>query len=140
MRTLKRALIGSIIGFLSLVSRGPLLAADVGVSVSVGQPGFYGRIDIGDFPRPDLVFAQPVIISPVVGVVRAPIYLNVPPGHAKDWGKHCHKYNACGDRVYFVQNHWYDTVYVPHYETRHGKSKGAPGNEHPGKGKGKDKH
>jgi hypothetical protein len=22
-------------------------AADVGVSVSVGQPGFYGRIDIG---------------------------------------------------------------------------------------------
>ena len=29
----------------------PALATDVGVSVSVGQPGFYGRIDIGSLPR-----------------------------------------------------------------------------------------
>ena len=28
----------------------PALAADVGVSISIGQPGFYGHIDIGDFP------------------------------------------------------------------------------------------
>jgi hypothetical protein len=27
-------------------------ASDVGVSISVGQPGFYGRIDIGDYPAP----------------------------------------------------------------------------------------
>jgi hypothetical protein len=25
----------------------PAVAADVGVSVSVGQPGFYGRVDVG---------------------------------------------------------------------------------------------
>ena len=25
-------------------------AANAGISISVGQPGFYGRIDIGDFP------------------------------------------------------------------------------------------
>ena len=31
------------------------LAADVGVSVNVGQPGFYGRIEIGDAPRPRLL-------------------------------------------------------------------------------------
>ena len=31
-----------------------------------------------------------------------PIYLHVPPGHAKNWRKHCHKYNACGQPVYFV--------------------------------------
>jgi hypothetical protein len=37
--------------------------------------------------------------------VRAPvqpIYLHVPPGHAKDWRKHCRKYDACGQPVYFV--------------------------------------
>ena len=31
---------------------GTAVAADVGVSVTVGQPGFYGTIDIGNFPRP----------------------------------------------------------------------------------------
>ena len=31
-------------------------AADVGVSVSIGQPGFYGRIDIGSLPQPRLIF------------------------------------------------------------------------------------
>ena len=39
-------------------------AADVGVSVSVGQPGFYGRIDIGNYPQPELIYAQPVVIRP----------------------------------------------------------------------------
>ena len=29
----------------------PAIAADVGVSVQVGEPGFYGRIDIGRSPR-----------------------------------------------------------------------------------------
>jgi len=46
----------------------PSLAADVAVSVSVGQPGFYGRIDIGDFPQPQLVYAEPVIVQRVVVV------------------------------------------------------------------------
>ena len=26
----------------------PTLAADVAMSISIGQPGFYGQIDIGD--------------------------------------------------------------------------------------------
>ena len=82
----------------------PALAADVGVSVEVGEPGFYGRIEIGTFPRPQVIYPQPVIIHPVpVGVVREPIYLRVPPGHAKHWRKHCGKYNACAQPVYFVQ-------------------------------------
>lgn len=113
----------------------PAMAADVGVSIEVGQPGFYGRIDIGDFPKPSLLFPQPVIIAPVVGVVRPPVYLHVPPGHAKDWAKHCHKYNACGDRVLFVRENWYNDVYVPHHRSKHGKS----GGDHPGKGKGRGK-
>lgn len=94
----------------------PASAADVGVSISVGQPGFYGRIDIGQFPQPVLVYPEPLIIQPgPYGVLRRPIYLRVPPGHARDWGKHCHKYNACAQPVYFVQERWYTDVYAPRY-------------------------
>jgi len=100
------------------------VAAEVGVSVHVGEPGFYGRIDIGNFPPPQLVYPEPVIIQAVpVGVVRQPIYLHVPPGHAKDWRKHCRKYNACGQPVYFVQEDWYSNVYVPRYRDAHQKKK-----------------
>ena len=99
----------------------PAIAADVGVSVQIGEPGFYGRIDIGDFPQPRLINPQPVVIRTVpMGVVREPIYLRVPPGHAKNWRKHCGKYDACGQPVYFVQDRWYNNEYVPRYHERHG--------------------
>ena len=92
-------------------------AADVGVSITIGEPGFYGRIDIGDYPRPRLIYREPRVIYREV--VREPIYLHVPPGHAKNWRKHCRKYDACGERVYFVQDSWYNQVYVPRYQERH---------------------
>ena len=114
------------------------LASDVGVSISVGQPGFYGRIDIGNAPPPVLVYPQPVVIQPVrvaQPVPVQPLYLHVPPGHAKDWKKHCGKYDACARPVYFVKDDWYNTVYVPHYQSEKGKGKGnGKGN---GKGQGK---
>ncbi len=116
----------------------PALAADVGVSVTVGQPGFYGRIDIGDFPRPQLIYPQPIVIQPVpVGVVRQPLYLRVPPGHAKNWSKHCGKYHACGQPVYFVQDSWYNEVYVPHHRDR-GDRHGRGHEKGHAKGRGKD--
>ena len=93
----------------------PTIAADVGVSISIGQPGFYGRIDIGDFPPPQVIYRQPRFIERVP-VDRPPIYLRVPPGHAKNWGKHCREYDACGERVYFVQDNWYNREYVPRYQ------------------------
>lgn len=96
----------------------PSLAGDVGVSVSIGQPGFYGRIDIGGYPPPPVIYPQAVVIEPVP-VSRPPIYLRVPPGHAKHWGKHCHEYNACGERVYFVQDDWYTREYAPRYQERY---------------------
>ena len=109
-------------------------ATDIGVSVQIGQPGFYGRIDIGDaYPQPQLVYPRPVVIQPMVGVVPQPMYLHVPPGHAKNWGKHCGKYNACGHNVYFVQDSWYNNVYVPEYEHKHDKG-------HGNKGKGNSKN
>jgi hypothetical protein len=95
-------------------------AADVGVSVTIGEPGFYGTINIGDFPQPRLIYREPVLVEHVT-VVREPIYMRVPPGHAKNWKKHCHSYGACGQRVYFVDDDWYETVYVKHHREKHGK-------------------
>jgi hypothetical protein len=99
----------------------PVFAADVGVSISVGQPGFYGQINIGDFPPPEVVYAQPVIVVPGTAYEEAPpIYLHVPPGYERHWNRHCRRYNACNRRVFFVQDRWYNQVYVPHYREREG--------------------
>jgi hypothetical protein len=97
----------------------PAFASDVGVSISVGQPGFYGQIDIGGYPPPRVIYREPRIIERIA-VNRPPVYLHVPPGHARNWRKHCHEYNACGERVYFVRDSWYDREYVPRYQKHHG--------------------
>ena len=127
----------------------PASAADVGVSVTVGDPGFFGRIDMGNAPRPVLVNPAPVLIAPAPRrVVQQPVYLHVPPGHAKHWAKHCARYDACGRPVYFVQENWYQTVYVPeharfreHEHERERKDDHQREDDHGhGKGHGKDKH
>ena len=100
------------------VAAAPVLAADVGVSINIGQPGFYGRIDIGGYPQPQLIYRQPIMIERVA-IDRPPIYLHVPPGHAKHWKRYCHEYNACGERVFFVQGNWYNREYVPRYQQMH---------------------
>jgi hypothetical protein len=132
---MKRLVIAVVLSAASVTT--PANAADVGVSISVGQPGFYGQIDIGDFPRPQLIFAQPVVIEPR-SVERAPIYLHVPPGHAKHWSKHCREYNACGERVYFVHDNWYDREYVPRYQERHGNRQDGRGNDRRDEERGDD--
>lgn len=103
---------------ISLAVPAMVQAANVDVNINIGQPGYYGRIDIGDFGRPQLIYREPRVIYPV-SVPRDPIYLRVPPGHAKNWRKHCGKYNACGERVYFVQDSWYEREYVPRYQALH---------------------
>jgi hypothetical protein len=113
------------------IASAPASAADVGISISLGQPGFYGQIDIGDYPPPQLIYAEPVVVEQVV-VVQQPIYLHVQYDQIKHWDKHCHEYGACGQRVYFVQDSWYDSVYVPNYHKKHGNN-GNNGNN--GKGK-----
>ena len=94
-------------------------ATDVGVSVQVSQPGVYGRIDIGN-TRPQVINTTPVIIAqpqpmpqqpqarPAPVVAAQPVYMWVPPGHQRNWSKHCHRYNACNQPVYFVQDQWYN--------------------------------
>ncbi|MGW8391943.1 hypothetical protein [Pseudoduganella sp. HUAS MS19] len=94
-------------------------ATDVGVSVTIGQPGFYGRIDLGNMAPPPVLYPQPVIIQRPARIIAEPLYLRVPPGHAKNWGKHCGKYNACGRNVYFVRDEWYTNEYAPRYRDSH---------------------
>lgn len=130
-------------------------AADVGVTIEVSQPGVYGRVDIGRFPQPQVIVPQPVIIAaPPVMVARPqPVYLWVPPGHRKDWGRHCSRYSACGVPVYFVRHDWYrahvhDGVGQPGSQrVKEGRKGGkddrgqSPGKGHgngQGKGRGRD--
>ena len=122
----------------ALVLAAPAFAADVGVSISVSQPGVYGRVDIGRFPQPQVVVAQPVIVQrpvivqqPQVVVVQPePVYMWVPSGHRKNWRKHCAAYNACGVPVYFVQDRWYDQNVRQHGHDR-------DRDEGPGRGHGR---
>ena len=56
--------------------------SEAAVSISVAEPNFYGRIDIGGFPSPRVIYEQPVIVRRVK-VWYPPIYLRVPPGHMR---------------------------------------------------------
>jgi len=131
---MKKALFATLLGVCAV----PAFAADVGVSISVGQPGFYGQIEIGNIPKPPVVYAQPVVIarSPQYASVQ-PIYLHVPPGHEKHWSKHCAEYHACGRPVYFVKDDWYNKEYVPRYR-HHDEDDHDHGHGH-GNGHGHDK-
>ena len=136
--TTKQALARAGLGLAGLLAAAaPAMAADVNVGVSIGfsQPGVYGRVDIGTYPQPQVIVAQPVIIQRP-SRVPPPVYLWVPPGHQKDWKKHCKHYNACGVPVYFVQDAWYQEQVV-----QGGKSgKGKGGDKDKDKGKGHGKH
>jgi hypothetical protein len=127
---MKRALFATLLGVCTV----PTFAGDIGVSITVGQPGFYGQIDIGNTPRPPVVYEQPVVIARAPEYASAPpIYLHVPPGHEKHWNKHCAEYHACGRPVYFVRDDWYNNEYVPqhrHHDDEGGDHDHGHGNDH----------
>lgn len=83
----------------------------------MGQPDFYGRIDIGSgYPQPPLIFPNALMGN--AGVFSGqPIYMHVPPQHAHYWSSHCQRYGACDWMVYFVDNGWYNEVYVPGFRS-----------------------
>lgn len=111
------------------LTAGACAETSVGVSIGINQPGVYGRIDIGTYPQPAVIYTQPIVIVPP-RVAVAPVYLYVPPGHQKHWAKHCAKYNACGQPVYFVQESWVRERY-DEQQHGHGNSKGkGKGNKH----------
>jgi hypothetical protein len=104
--------------------------AQPNVNIIVGgevAPGVYGRVEIGNAPPPPVFYPRPVTIvrPPPRVVVEEPIYLHVPPGHAKHWSKHCRAYNACGRPVYFVRSAEYEPGYRPdRHDDEHGPGKG----------------
>jgi hypothetical protein len=117
----------------ALAAGAPLASAgDVSVGVTISGeivPGVYGRVDLANRPPPPLVYAQPVLIErPPPRVIVEPVYLHVPPGHAKNWRKHCHEYHACNRPVYFVRSAEYEPGY------RRDEHEGG------GHGHGHDKH
>ena len=143
--------------------------AQTNVSINIGQPGFYGRIELGADAPPPVYYTQPVIVERQVRYVGRPVYLRVPEGHRKHWSKHCRRYNACGQQVMFVQDGWYNNTYAPRYREQHrpvavregdyrddyrgdnrgrggdddhdkGKDKGKDKDKDKGHGKGHDKH
>jgi hypothetical protein len=109
LATLSFALLGVVPAFAA--------AADVDLRVIVAgevAPGVYGRVEFGTAPPPPVLHAKPVIIARPSGPPPGPVYLHVPPGHAKHWSKHCKKYNACGVPVYFVKSE----EYAPGYKAK----------------------
>ena len=92
-------------------------AGDLGIRIMLsGQvvPGVYGQVQIGNDRPPAVVYAQPMLVEPIAAP-PPPIYLHVPPGHARNWRKHCREYNACNRPVYFVRSAEYDPEYQRHY-------------------------
>ena len=104
------------------------------INLSVGgelAPGVYGQVQFGNAPPPPVVYARPrVIVRELRGQVLEPMYMNVPPGHARNWRKHCHKYDACNRPVYFVRSQEYE----PGYREGRGRGRGHRGDHHEGRG------
>ena len=96
-------------------------ASDVSVNITREiRPGVYGQINIGNSPPPQILYPQPVVIvSQPRSVPVTPVYFHVPPGHAKNWKKHCRRYNACAQPVYFVKSE----EYAPDYDRKKWKKK-----------------
>ena len=104
--------------------------AQVGVSIGINQPGVYGQINIGGgYPPPAIVYPQPVIISPGP-VVGPPMYLYVPPLYQRNWRRYCGRYNACGRRVYFVQEQWIRDRYQHAHPEWRGDRRGQRNGHH----------
>lgn len=150
----KRALI-LMMSFGMLASLPALADDDLGINVMLeGEvaPGVYGRVELGNNSHPDIYYPQPMVIVKDSRYAKyKPVYLHVPPGHAKHWDKHCQKYHACNRPVYFVRSAEYDESYQREHAHDHdhdhdghdnkksnGKGHGNNGKGNGNNGKGKD--
>lgn len=111
MKTVLSAVL-PLLACLGIASAAQAQNVSVGVTIT-GEvlPGVYGQVVLGNGPPPPVLYAQPVIAAPVVvaqPVPVAPLYLHVPPGHAKHWRRHCQEYHACDRPVYFVRSAEYE--------------------------------
>jgi hypothetical protein len=104
----------------ALLCGAALPAMATSVSISVHQPGVYGRVTLGGpVPQVGWVAPQPVIVTPAPVVVeREPIYLYVPTTHSNNWARHCYRYGACNQPVIFVRDSWVRERHTAYYRDR----------------------
>lgn len=103
------AFVSLMLGSLAAHAGPPVINLSIGGEIS---PGVYGQVQFGNAPPPPVLYAEPMIIVRQPPNVRvAPLYLHVPPGHAKHWARHCQEYNACNRPVYFVRSAEYEPGY-----------------------------
>ena len=114
---MKRTLIAAA-GFALIAASGLANAAPWTVIV---QPGVYGRVAIGGYAEPPLVYApQPVmavdngygqvveeVVDPAYATDQPPVYLWVPEYQRLHWAQYSREYGATGVPVYFVDDGWY---------------------------------
>lgn len=114
---MKRTLVAAA-GFALFAASGLANAASWSVFV---EPGVYGRVAIGGYAEPPMVYApQPVmavdngygqvveeVIDPAYATDQPPIYLWVPEYQRIHWAQYCREYGAIGVPVYFVDDGWY---------------------------------
>ena len=106
------------IAAIAIVTAAPLAMAgnqDAGAVITGPvTPGVYGRVDIANKPLPALVYEQAMFVDrPDTAGKVEPLYLHVPPEHAKNWKKYCGKYQACDHPVFFVKSAEYEPGYEP---------------------------
>lgn len=94
---------------------------DIGFSLSVAQPGVYGRIEIGPQQLPRVYYPQTVVVQPAHMGYR-PVYVYAPEPHMRHWPRHCQRYGACDRPVYFVRDEWVREHY--RHGHRHGHGRG----------------
>jgi hypothetical protein len=124
MRTIHSILIVAALAAAATCAQAQNVSVNAVISGEV-VPGVYGQVVLGSRPQPPVVYQQPMIVEPPSVVVGAPpvepIYLHVPPGHAKNWRKHCHEYHACNRPVYFVRSAEYEPGFDrERWEREHG--------------------
>lgn len=104
---------------LALAATAPFAVSHAAQAPFVGDSGSFGPIDTDRkaSPRPKLVFASPKTVDRGAKNNK-PIYLRVPPEHAKSWGKHCQEYQACDRPAYFVADSWYNKTYIPAFRAK----------------------
>jgi len=85
------------------------------------EPGIYGRVAIGGYAEPPMVYTpQPVmavdngygqvveeVVDPAYATDQPPVYLWVPEYQRLHWAQYCREYGAVGVPVYFVDDGWY---------------------------------
>ena len=85
------------------------------------EPGVYGRVVIGGYAEPPVVYApQPImavdngygqvveeVVDPAYATDQPPVYLWVPEYQRLHWAQYCRDYGAVGVPVYFVDDGWY---------------------------------